>query len=1503
MTKLFSQPIDIETPMNKICNNSIIMTEKFIIKGIKDLYKHINTFNLLRYEKASQKKIKNEEIRITTINNQILELESNKINKLKDNYNALVDDYKRSGNGRNILSIINYKSSFEKKLELLHSHYTQEMNRHLILSDKLERKIDVLEDEMQYFHNNWKNKKYVFEKRIHELNEGLEYNEMRIKTDSEIKIAINEYLSSISNLKEQLKQKYEELNTKKQKETRKQKYEEKKKSKESKKVLKFTLQVTVWTRINKADEEKMKIKANIKRFNNGTLIFKKLFKEKHVTIKAYPSFQKIYDNTYTFHANDEYIGIQADKKYYVDYDKYYNLLQYLESDDKFVKQLNTIHSYIEMIEVTNVNVADIKSNFNPVEAENFKSSTNNYVCFKYIKYDLNKKATTFEEMFNRSENTKETDVDNSCYVNLLVNTYNKAINDRFTMGSRKYESNKKKLLTAQKICEICDITYKESNIGLSIKKSIKFFELYKLGLKAIDNFGNLIYNYEPSSYNKHLYPRTLYILVHNNHVEILNCNEHSFQQVMFEVKKQHVELEASSRFPVFKNGKKDYKTFFINKLDDVVEHVINNEELESEDKCNIKFIYDGSMQEMVFEMLNARYLPEIIYKDNTIKGIYFKINDYQYAVQYSNMAPDTIHTINEEEFNIFNQYNNRFSEWLLNEKFVSRFDEETRSILDTYNVCPLTAQLEYNHDKKLIGIDRRRAYTSNLYELDNIPVFNVFDKFLEYDQHDISDYTIYLAKFQDCIETQIFVGANYAIVYGQHLKKCELSFTIIKYLKPSNLIESNSRGIIDELYSSELDDDHKKNIVNHNIGRSGKTLNIKNIVKIYMNKDEAHYYANLYNATVYPIKSTEIIEDITFTDDIFVEHLFDSNFVSELSFKMMYLVAIEKECKLDENMLPVKHFIYVNQRLKNLQLYRTLIKNDIKPYGIKTDSILVEASQEKKIKNIFANEFEKEIGGLKIEYNKANCDKRIDMIFFELTETNKREVSTYYLKTEENFFHDLEAYNNEIISISNKHNRIMIWSWYPGSGKSYASSLLGKNILYVTPYNQLCQELIVKGFKAITLHNLMALNITGQISKRKKFDVSPYDTIVFEEILLYDPQLLSNIHRFIKAHPEKRIIANGDDAQNLPLNFNFNNIATKNKYLVDCIMNMFDAHIILKMNKRLKNPSDRQKLENLKRGIFDLNLDVIDFFNKYNFKIIENINQLQTTDNVSYFRPRSFKINKFVQDNLVVIPEKFIEFNHEHNNKTYPLKYYEGQHIICRQPFKRKNAELFTNYIYQILSYSLDISDSRIQRVGLKKAFLEAKANMKYIFKIKSIYQDKIMKLSYKQLKNMSLPHCYTCHSTQGLTIPRPYTIFDTNVAYTDRRWIYTAITRATYFENITIFKHSEKECQMLEKCKYKQYFDLKIQNYINQDVLAGRIKQNKEGLIFKGLYIDNYVSYDWIMNQPNFKCYLCGCIFDFDLEDSRVNSNFSIDRQDNRLPHTKDNCKLCCVNCNRAKR
>ena len=184
-------------------------------------------------------------------------------------------------------------------------------------------------------------------------------------------------------------------------------------------------------------------------------------------------------------------------------------------------------------------------------------------------------------------------------------------------------------------------------------------------------------------------------------------------------------------------------------------------------------------------------------------------------------------------------------------------------------------------------------------------------------------------------------------------------------LRPSNLIESNSKGIIDYLYSSGLDEQHLKNIINF-------LMSVKNIVKIYLNKDEANYYAKLYNGRVHPISSCEFIEDITFTDDIFVEHFFDKNFKSAFAFKKMHLVTIEKKCQLEENLLPIKHFIYVNQRLKNLKLYRQLVKDGIKPYGVRTDSILVSATEEQKVRSIF--DFTRKIGGFKIEYDKTNCE-------------------------------------------------------------------------------------------------------------------------------------------------------------------------------------------------------------------------------------------------------------------------------------------------------------------------------------------------------------------------------------------------------------------------------------------------------------------------------------------------------------------------------------------------
>ena len=53
--------------------------------------------------------------------------------------------------------------------------------------------------------------------------------------------------------------------------------------------------------------------------------------------------------------------------------------------------------------------------------------------------------------------------------------------------------------------------------------------------------------------------------------------------------------------------------------------------------------------------------------------------------------------------------------------------------------------------------------------------------------------------------------------------------------------------------------------------------------------------------------------------------------------------------------------------------------------------------------------------------------------------------------------------------------------------------------------------------------------------------------------------------------------------------------------------------------------------------------------------------------------------------------------------------------------------------------------------------------------------------------------YCNTCHSLQGSSIKRPITIHEYNHPHVNRKWLYTAITRAIELNNI---------CFMIEKSK-----------------------------------------------------------------------------------------------------
>ena len=62
--------------------------------------------------------------------------------------------------------------------------------------------------------------------------------------------------------------------------------------------------------------------------------------------------------------------------------------------------------------------------------------------------------------------------------------------------------------------------------------------------------------------------------------------------------------------------------------------------------------------------------------------------------------------------------------------------------------------------------------------------------------------------------------------------------------------------------------------------------------------------------------------------------------------------------------------------------------------------------------------------------------------------------------------------------------------------------------------------------------------------------------------------------------------------------------------------------------------------------------------------------------------------------------------------------------------------------------------------------------------------------------------YCRTCHSFQGSTVEETITIFDHKLAYATRKWLYTAVTRATDLNKVFIYDYdesAEKEKGMIQ--------------------------------------------------------------------------------------------------------
>ena len=143
------------------------------------------------------------------------------------------------------------------------------------------------------------------------------------------------------------------------------------------------------------------------------------------------------------------------------------------------------------------------------------------------------------------------------------------------------------------------------------------------------------------------------------------------------------------------------------------------------------------------------------------------------------------------------------------------------------------------------------------------------------------------------------------------------------------------------------------------------------------------------------------------------------------------------------------------------------------------------------------------------------------------------------------------------------------------------------------------------------------------------------------------------------------------------------------------------------------------------------------------------------------------------------------------------------------------------------------------------------------------------------------LPYSQTCFVVQGDTIDEPYAIFDVTSPLADKKWFWTAVTRCRSFKQVWVY--------LGPPLVDGETINEKLRGYAEQDRKAGRA-----GAMMTRTEVRE------LMKAENFVCSICYGAVDLVYEPGAA-EQWSLDRINNDLAHTKDNVRLTHLGCNRA--
>lgn len=392
---------------------------------------------------------------------------------------------------------------------------------------------------------------------------------------------------------------------------------------------------------------------------------------------------------------EKYIGKRV-------YDYRENIYEFVEIRDileyNAIKQQSqkSVFDYINCIIIKSVSTHNKQvKNIDLLDEDLFLSKEENGVYNKYLSLNLKKTFLPDEKA-------------NSCFVNLIVNRFR----DQFNNKKYKFKLDHKSL------CELCGIRYKEENLGLSINKSLAFFEKFKIGLCVSGPYG-CIFKYKPEKRNKNVNKSHLYIYIQNNHCYEINDNVKKFEQHFWKTDDKNAITElkidnVSDKYKIRSESIHDTKPIFIKSIDEVI-NIINNT---NQDRLTL--IYNDYLETMLFAIINQlNYTPDIKLLNGKIISLLIKSNDVIVTITTSDTKQDDTDVwIDEEDYEEYHKIDDIFYNGLLCEEHISTYNEVTKVIERIIPIGPKSGYFDRLLKQSLLGVDSRKAYTSDFMDIE-----------------------------------------------------------------------------------------------------------------------------------------------------------------------------------------------------------------------------------------------------------------------------------------------------------------------------------------------------------------------------------------------------------------------------------------------------------------------------------------------------------------------------------------------------------------------------------------------------------------------------------------------------------------------------------------------------------------------------------------------------------------------------------------------------------------